>query len=896
MKLSALNQRVIYAIFSILAVFASQFSAAPAKALASDNITVTVHYHRTGGDYDNWNLWVWKNMDTGTDGAGYSFNFDGEDSFGKTVTFKLDSMKSYDNLGIIARLGNWSKKDTGANWPNGGDRFIKTFDSTGKAEVWLVEADQTIYTAQPNVGIPNPKINSAVFNDFKAVTLVLNSPYTLKGTATEDFSLKDAKGAAVAISSVSLPAGKTASNTVTLNLTSTVDISSAYTVSHPTWGSASVTVGAIMDSKAFADAYTYTGDDLGNTYSAAKTDFRVWAPTATAVKLITYASVTARTGTEIAMTKAEKGTWTATLTGDQNGTIYNYSATVGGVAREAVDPYVRATTIEGERGVVVDLNKTNPEKWTPGAANKPAFSGKPTDAIISEVHVRDLSMDTYSGIPVAHKGKFLAFTDWGTTTTQLVTNAKTKKKSVVKTSNVSGISAIKDTGVTHVQILPIYDFASVTEAKPTFNWGYDPKNYNVPEGSYATKPGEPTNRIVELKTAVQSLHDNGLRVIMDVVYNHVYDASSFSEEQLVPGYFFRTTSSGDLANGTGCGNEVASERPMVRKFIVDSVKYWAKEYNLDGFRFDLMGILDITTMQQVRAELNKIDPTIVILGEGWNMGEVLTEAQRAAQINASSLTGISMFNDQIRDSIKGSVFDSRDKGYATGKTTAIDGVKAGVVGNILFDRYVNGVWTTIEPGQSVNYVEAHDNLTLYDKLKASKGGATAAQLATYDRLAASIQLLAQGMPFMQTGQEFMRSKNGNDNSYNSGDAINSLKWNSRAANIDVVNYYKGLIAIRKAHPSFRLDTAASVKANLAFLNVADPLIGYSINGKAVGDSWNNTIVIHNPTSGAVKVSLPSTSDWQVVVSATKASEAGLSTLKATNSVTVPALSTLVIHN
>ena len=896
MKLSALNQRVVYAIFAILAVFASQFSAAPAKALASDNITVTVHYHRTGGDYDNWNLWVWKNMDTGTDGAGYSFNFVGEDSFGKTVTFKLDSMKSYDNLGIIARLGNWSKKDTGANWPNGGDRFIKTFDGAGNAEVWLVEADQTIYTAAPNVGIPTPKINAAVLNDFKAVTLTLNSPYTLKGTTTEGFTITDAKGASVAISSVKLPAGRTASNLVTLNLTSTVDISSAYTVTHQTWGSASVTVGAIMDSQSFADAYTYTGDDLGNTYSASKTDFRVWAPTATAVKLITFASANARTGTEIAMTKSEKGTWTASLTGDQNGTIYTYSATVGGVAREAVDPYVRATTIEGDRGVVVDLGKTNPEKWTPGAAGKPAFSGKPTDAIISEVHVRDLSMDAYSGILVAHKGKFLAFTDWGTTTNQLVTNAKTKKKSVVKTSNPSGVSAIKDTGVTHVQLLPIYDYASVTEAKPTFNWGYDPKNYNVPEGSYATKPAEPTNRIVELKTAVQSLHDNGLRVIMDVVYNHVYDASSFSEEQLVPGYFFRTTSSGDLANGTGCGNEVASERPMVSKFIVDSVKYWAKEYNLDGFRFDLMGILDIATMQKVRAELTKIDPTIIILGEGWNMGEVLTEAQRAAQINASSLSGISMFNDQIRDSIKGSVFDSGDRGYATGKTTSIDGVKAGIVGNIMFDRFVNGVWTTLDPGQSVNYVEAHDNLTLYDKLKASKRGATAAQLATYDRLIASIQLLAQGMPFMQTGQEFMRTKNGNDNSYNAGDAINSLKWNSRAANIAVVNYYKGLITIRKAHPSFRLDTAASVKANLTFLNVPDPMIGYSINGKAVGDSWNTTIVLHNPTSAAVKVTLPSTADWQVVVNATKASDSALSTLKAMNTVTVPALSSLVIHN
>ena len=896
MKLSALNQRVIFAIFAVIAVFASQFSAAPAKALASDNLTITVHYHRMAGDYDNWNLWIWKNMDSGTDGAGLGVNFDGEDSFGKSVTFKLDSMKAFDNVGIIARLGNWSKKDTGSTWPNGGDRFIKTFDASGKAEIWLVEGDQTIYYKEPAIGAIKPQINSAVLNDFKAVTLTLNSAYTLKGTATEDFTISGANGASAAISSVSLPAGKTASNFVTLNLSANIDITSAYTVNHPTYGKAAVTVGAIMDSKAFADAYTYTGNDLGNTYSVAKTDFRVWAPTATSVKLVHYATLTARTGTEVEMTKSEKGTWTATLTGDQHNVAYVYRADVGGTVREAVDPYVRAVTIEGDRGVVVDLAKTNPSKWTPGAASKPAFSGKPTDAVIYETHVRDLSIDAYSGIPVAHKGKFLAFTDWNTTTTQLVVNKKTKKKTVVKTKNPSGVSAIKDMGISHIQLLPIYDYASVTEAKPSFNWGYDPKNYNVPEGSYATKPAEPVNRIVELKSLVQSLHDNGIRVIMDVVYNHVWDAGSFSQEQLVPGYFFRTTTTGELANGTGVGNETASERPMVRKFIVDSIKYWASEYNLDGFRFDLMGIHDIATMQQVRAELNKIDPTIIVLGEGWNMGDILPSAQKAAQINASSLPGISMFNDQIRDSLKGSVFDAGDKGWATGKYTAIDGVKAGIVGNILFDRFVNGNWTTLDPGQSVNYVEAHDNLTLYDKLKASKRGSTASQLASYDRLAASVALLAQGMPFMQAGQEFLRTKNGDDNSYKSSDAVNSLKWNSRATNIATVNYYKALIAMRKAHPAFRMDTAAAVKANLTFLNVSDPVIGYSINGQAIGDSWNTIVVLHNPTTSAKTITLPTSGDYTVVVNGAKASLTGLSTLKGVSTVSVPALSTWVAYN
>lgn len=895
MKLTTLNHRVVLAIMTIFAVFATQFAAAPAKALANDTLTITVHYNRIAGDYDNWNLWIWKNMDTGADGPGAEVKFDGEDSFGKKVTFKLEGMKPYDNVGIIARLGNWQKKDVGSTWPNGGDRFIKSFDASGKAEVWLIEGDKEIYTKEPSIGAIKPQINSAILNDFKAVTLTLNNQYTLKGTPTEDFTLTDAKGANVTISSVSLPAGKTASNFVTLNLAADVDIASAYTVNHPVYGKGSVAVGSIMDSKAFADAFTYTGNDLGNTYSPSKTDFRVWAPTATAVKLITYPTLTARNGTEINMTKAEKGTWTASVAGDQHLLAYVYRAEVGGVFREAVDPYVRATVIEGDRGVVVDLSRTNPARWTPGAANKPAFSGKPTDAVIYETHVRDLSIDSNSGIPVAHRGKFLAFTDYNTTTTQVVVNKKTKKKTVVKTKNPSGISAIKELGISHIQFLPIYDYASVVEAKPTFNWGYDPKNFNVPEGSYATKPADPVNRIMELKTMIQSLHDNGIRVIMDVVYNHVWDAGSFSQEQLVPGYFFRRTSSGEYANGTGVGNETASERPMVRKFIVDSVKYWASEYNLDGYRFDLMGIHDITTMQQVRAELNKIDPTIIVLGEGWNMGEMIPDNQKAAQINALSLPGIAMFNDEIRDAIKGSVFDSGDRGWATGKYASISGVKAGIVGNILFDRFVNGRWTTIDPGQSVNYVEAHDNLSLYDKLKASKRGSSEAQLASYHRLSTSVIMLAQGMPFIQAGQEFLRTKLGDENSYKSSDAVNSLKWNSRATNIISVNYYKGLIAIRKAHPAFRMDTAAAVKANLKFLNVDEPMIAYSLDGKAVGDTWNTIVVAHNPSTSARTITLPSSGDWNVVVTGSRASEATITTLKGVTTVSVPALSTWVAH-
>ena len=887
--------RLLVAVIAAITTLISLVGGSAAMAAIPDKITVTVHYHRTAADYDNWGVFTWKNMNTGTDGASQQYSFTGTDAFGATVTFPVDGMTGYDNLGFILRPGtDWNKADRDtAKWANGGDRFISTFDSQGRAEIWLLQADQKVYSSAPTVSAVTPAISSAVFNDFKKVTVTLNSPMTLAGTTTEGFTVTNAAGVSQTITSVSLPTGKTSSNLVTLNLASAIDLTTSYTIKQTTFGSATVSVGAIMDSQAFADAYTYTGDDLGNTYTSASTKFRVWAPTASAVSLNTYASVSAKTSTALNMTKDVNGTWIYTLQGDQSGTIYTYKATVGGVTREAVDPYVRATTIEGDRGVVVDLAKSNPSNWTPAA--KPAFSGNATDAWIYETHVRDLSIASDSGIPAAHKGKFLAFTDWNTTTTQTVTNAKTKKKTTVSTTNPSGVSAIKDLGVTHVQLLPIFDFASVTEAAPSFNWGYDPKNYNVPEGSYATNPSDPYNRINELKQAVQSLHDHGLRVIMDVVYNHVSNADEFSEQQLVPGYFFRTEADGSMANGTGCGNEVASERPMVRKFIVDSVKYWASQYNLDGFRFDLMGILDKTTMNQIRTELNKIDPTILMIGEGWNMGDVLPDAQKGAQINASSMPGIGMFNDQIRDSVKGSVFDSANKGFVQGNFSNIDGIRAGVVGQINYSRAINGAWTASAPGQAVNYVEAHDNLTLYDKLVASVRGASKAKLTSMDELAASITFLSQGVPFQQAGQEFLRTKSGDGNSYNSGDGVNKLQWNQRAANIAVVNYYKGLIALRLGHKAFRMTTADQIKANLTFLQTSDPVVAYSLNGAAVGDSWNSIVVAHNPSASAYTLTLPSSGSWQIVATAGKAGVTTISSVTG-STVSVPAGATLVVHN
>lgn len=844
------------------------FSITPADAFAATT-KVTVHYQRVEGDYAGWNLWLWGDVSN----SGSAYQFTGDDAFGKVGTFNVPTVAADTKIGIIVRLNNWEAKDVGP------DRFITQFKPDGSAEVWLIQNEPTIYYAEPVV---TPAYTSAVIDDLRTVSVVVNQRFGPIVAGSNGFTLTGPGNPTV--TAVAGKAGASYSPNLTLTVSSDLALDGDYVLSHPTFGNKSLMLGNILNSKAFNDLYTYTGNDLGNTYTAAKTDFRLWAPTAKAAELLVYPSADAgATPTSYAMTKSVNGTWIASLSGDQDGTIYTYRVDLGGRLSEAVDPYVRAATINGRRGVVVDLAKTNPAGFD--MSTRPAFSGKPTDATFYELHVRDLSMDSSSGISAPHKGKFLGLTETGTTTP----DGKSK----------TGIDAIKDLGVTHVQLLPIYDYKTVDESQNTqFNWGYDPLNYNVPEGSYSTQPANPTNRITELKQTVQFLHSQGLRVVMDVVYNHVFDATSHSFEKLVPGYYFRKNPNGTFANGTGVGNETASERPMVRKYIVDSVAYWASQYKLDGFRFDLMGIHDVTTMQQVRAALTAIDPTILVIGEGWVMGNILPASERASQPNASKLPGIGMFNDGIRDGLKGSVFQKTDTGWASGKTSAKQQVQVGIVGNTVYSPSVSGTWGGVEPGQSVNYVEAHDNLTLYDKLKVSldSGSATPTAITKVFRLASSVVILSQGMPFIHAGQEFMRSKNGNDNSYNASDAVNSLKWNTRVTNASTVNYFKGLLALRKAHPAFRMATAAEVKARLKFLSTPSTVIAYKLDGAGVKDSWKNIVVVHNAGTSAKSVRMPAKGAWKIVVNSTTAGTKILKRLPATTAfVSVPAQSTMVLY-
>ena len=613
--------------------------------------------------------------------------------------------------------------------------------------------------------------------------------------------------------------------------------------------------------------YYYEGTDLGSTYTKEKTTFRLWAPAATEVKLVLYSEWNEKKGKEIKLARSEKGTWIAELHGDQDGLIYTYKVKVSDVWNEAVDPYARAVTVNGNRGVVINLKDTDPQRWT---SDKPDLK-QPLDAIIYEAHIRDLSIFPDSG--VSRKGKFLGAAELGT-----------RGPGDVKT----GLDHIKDLGVTHVQLLPIYDFATVDETKlnePQYNWGYDPKNFNAPEGSYSTDPFHPKTRIKELKELIQTYHDNGLRVIMDVVYNHVHSVEDSPLHKFSPNYFFRYNDDGSLSNGTGVGNDIASEHKMVRKYIVDSIRYWATEYHLDGFRFDLMGILDVETMNEVRKTVDNIDPSIIILGEGWDMGTPLAAEQKAIQKNARKMPRIAHFNDSIRDGLKGFVMEAEDKGFINGKPGMEDIIKKGIAGGLNYD---DAIATYQYPDQVINYVEAHDNYTLWDKLQITNSGEGTDKIKKMHKLASSIVLFSQGIPLIHAGQEFMRTKDGDENSYQSSDWINRLDWDRRRLFDEEVNYMKGLIALRKNETLFHLRSGEEINKHLTFQEAPANAIVYTLK-----KNDEVLFIVHNANHHDIDVNLPDIGPWSLLVNDHVAGTEEIERIHK-GEITISALSTFVL--
>ena len=627
----------------------------------------------------------------------------------------------------------------------------------------------------------------------------------------------------------------------------------------------------------FESQYTYEGDDLGATWTEEATTFRVWAPTADAVKINLYRGGTA--GVEdlmeqIPMTADVNGTWTATCRGDLNGVYYTYQVDVDGKSNEACDPYARTTGVNGRRAMVIDLDATDPQGWAEDI--DPHYGNNVTDAIIYELHVRDLSSNPESGI--ASTGKFLGLIEEGTVNSMGVP---------------TGLDHIKKLGITHVHLLPSYDYASVDETDPEagFNWGYDPVNYNVPEGSYATDPYNGEVRVKEMKQMIKGLHDNGISVILDVVYNHVSNAETFCFNQIVPGYFSRINANGTYSNGSYCGNDTASERSMVKKYIVDSVKYWADEYHMDGFRFDLVGLIDTQTINECMEEVHKTHPNVIFYGEGWTMSTQLTKEgyTMTTQPNSTEVPGFAFFSDTLRDSLRGPISNNNENGYLAGKGGHTSTIRDSFMGKATWCK---------SPTQTVNYASCHDNMTLFDRLTQSCPDNTVEERIRMNNLAAAIYMTSQGIPFIHAGEEMLRSKptwsgGFDDNSYKSSDKVNSLKWENLNDPVyrDVVDYYAGLIAFRKAHPALRMTDAEEVAAHITQLpGLEFNVMACHISSGANGEE-NEIVAIFNPRSSETTVKLPE-GEWNIFVNADDAGTVSLG--KVRDEVTVESISAMVL--
>lgn len=842
----------------------------------ADSLKVNIHYYNYDENYEATEVLAWKSQatpgsypltDTDEYGGVYHVGLAGEDKEGE-LSFTIY------NDGIPD-----TTKERTIDLSKASGNVIDVYTVEGKTDVWysagsIVDKTPAVLTANFSQGTT------------KQIDVTLSKAIDTedKNTYTK-FKVTDETGTSYKVHHIwNEEPGVLKSTKVVLE--EPVSLNHTYAITYEDWIACEVDITGAFSSESFEEEYAYDGDDLGAIYTKEKTNFRVWAPTASKVELNLYEAGSGDCLIEtVPMTADKKGTWVYEKTGDMNGVYYTYNVTVGGETNEAVDPYAKSAGVNGKRGMVIDLDSTDPEGFAGDI--RPEFKNM-TDAVIYELHVRDLSANASSGIKNA--GKFLGLTECGT-----------KNGDGIAT----GLDHIKDLGVTHVHLLPSFDYASVDESKDDnqFNWGYDPQNYNVPEGSYSTDATDGSVRVEEYKEMVQTLHKNGIRVIMDVVYNHTFSSEDSNFQKVVPNYYYRMN--GDaFSNASGCGNETASERAMVRKYLVDSVVYWATEYHVDGFRFDLMGIHDIETMNAIRQALNEIDPSIIIYGEGWTSGDSpLEETKRALKSNTSLLNGIAAFSDDIRDTLKGNVFDALDKGFVSGKEGMENDIKYSVVGateneQVDYKAYekANGAWSP-SPSQTINYVSCHDNYTLWDKLATSNPEDSVEDRIKMNQLASAIVFTSQGIPFIQAGEEMLRSKPLEDgtfssNSYNLSDEVNALKWDDLTKYQDVYNYYKGLIAFRKAHGALRMSTTEEVQKNLSFIDVPDSnVVAYTIDNSPNGETAQSLLVVYNANKESVSVPLPE-GDWDIYVNGETAGTEVIDTVSGT--VNVNGISAMVL--
>ena len=621
-------------------------------------------------------------------------------------------------------------------------------------------------------------------------------------------------------------------------------------------------------------------------YSPIETKFTLWAPTAEEVRVLLYDSGNEGSAYQtLSLEMGEDGIWNTSIKEDLKGKFYTFNVKVNGKwLGDTPGIMAKAVGVNGKRAAVIDLRSTDPEGWANDV--RPLLKDY-ADIIVYEMHHRDFSLDSVSGI--RNKGKFLALTELGTTTSQ---------------GEKTGIDHLKELGVTHVHILPSYDYASVDESKPDkaqYNWGYDPQNYNVPDGSYSTDPYKPDVRIKEFKQMVQALHKAGIRVVLDVVYNHTFNTEESNFERTVPGYFYRQTKDGKPANGSGCGNETASDRAMMRKYMVESVLYWINEYHIYGFRFDLMGIHDIETMNEIRAAVDKIDPSIFIYGEGWAASAPqLNQEELAMKANIYKMPRIAAFSDEMRDGLRGGWDDDRKGAFLIGQPGHEMSIKFGLVGAVKHPQVINDSvnyskepWA-LQPTQMISYVSCHDDMCLADRLKATMPDATDEERASLHKLAETFVFTSQGVPFIFAGDEMMRDKKGIHNSYNSPDSINTIDWRNKTIHHDVFDYVRELITLRKNHPAFRMGDADKVRQYMEFLPVeGSNLVAFILKDNANGDSWKNIIVAFNSRKEPAKLSIPA-GRYTIVCKDGKIKQSGMGQVSG-NEIIVPARSAMIIH-
>lgn len=608
------------------------------------------------------------------------------------------------------------------------------------------------------------------------------------------------------------------------------------------------------------------------TYTKRGTTFALVAQKAQSVNLNIYAEgIGGKPVKTVAMRKGEKGVWKAVVKGDLKGRFYTFNVKQDGkMLGETPGLFAKAVGVNGKRGAIIDMAATNPEGWE----SDRALGYAPTDFIVYESHNRDFSV---SRKEARYPGKFMALTEpWA-------------------------IEHLKSLGVTAIHLLPSFDYASVDEEhldRPQFNWGYDPLNYNVPEGSYSTNPFKPEVRVKEFKQMVKALHDAGIAVILDVVYNHTMDIQNSNFQRTNPDVFYRKNDKGEYSDGSGCGNETASENPLMRQYMIESFKYWADEYHLDGFRVDLMGIHDIATMNLIREALPK---NVLIYGEGWSAGSCAYPVEELAmKANIYQMPGIAAFSDEMRDAIRGPFSDDHQSAFLAAKPGHQESIKAGIVGCIEHPQvdyskvnYSKKPWAA-EPTQMMAYVSCHDDLCLVDCLKASIPGIGTDELIRLDLLAQTAVFTSQGVPFMLSGEEMLRDKKGVHNSFKSPDSINQLPWDNMQKYPQVFAYYQGLIALRKAHPAFRLGSAELVRKHLEFLPVGEGLVAFRLKDNAGGDAWRDIYVVLNANKYACMVDVPEDA-YTSVVAAGKVNLDGIRSTT-TSKLEVPAQSALIVHN